>query len=188
MKFNNNNSSIINYAFKVLCKKELTDNAKKYWIKKSMNLTIIYPYLLPLIDDFVFTPYNADKNIIEHFANIIYEESFKNFNYEGICYAIYYSLKYGFHLKSIDASKIIKMDSCLAKLFGMLYYKKYGNKKDFKLFRDDAKVLKETDMDRNWIYVYETLTFGNLCGEWKNLKKAGISFLKTEFNQMKFFN
>ena len=158
MEQNDNNAAILNYAIKVLHKQKLTDNAKKYCINESMHLAIIYPYLLPLLDPYVFMPYKARQKRIKEFADIVYNESCRSFNYEGICYAVYYSLKYNFFLENISHSDVLEMDSCLARLFGMLYYQKANDKKVFKAFRDDAKQLQETDMDRYWIYVYETLS------------------------------
>lgn len=183
MEQNNNNTAILNYAIKVLEKQKLTDNAKKYYINECMHLSIIYPYLLPLLDSRVFTPYKASKEQIKEFADIVYNESCSCFNYEGVCYAIYYSLKYDFCLEKISYTKILEMNSCLTRLFGMLYYKRLKDKEAIKAFKDDAKQLLKTDMDmdRYWIYIYETLSYGNLKDDWKKIKKAGISFLKTEF-------
>ena len=44
-----------------------------------------------------------------------------------------------------------------------------------------AMDLKETDMGRYWLFCYEALTAGSLPGEWKALKRAGVSFIKPEF-------
>lgn len=180
MRLNDNDAAILNYAIKVLSGKKLTYGAKQYFIKHCIHLAVIYPYLLSLLDTYVFVPCKASRKQIESFSNIIYDESNRIYNYEGMCYAIYFSLKYNFPLKSISASGILDMDSCLVRLFGMLYYKKTHDTKAWKLFRDDAKQLQKMDMDRYWIYIYETLTYGNLKGEWEALKKAKISFLKQE--------
>ena len=181
MRLNDNDASILNYAIKVVSGKKLTYNAKQYFIKHCIHLAIIYPYLLSLLDVYVFVSCKASLKQIESFSNMVYDESNRSYNYEGMCYAIYFSLKYNFPLKSISATRILNMDSCLVRLFGMLYYKKRHDTRTWKLFRDDAKQLQNTDMDRYWIYIYETLTYGNLKGEWRDLKKEGISFLKQEF-------
>ena len=43
-----------------------------------------------------------------------------------------------------------------------------------------AKELKNTDMDRYWLFCYEALTHGNLSGRWKEMKQANVSFIRKE--------
>lgn len=43
-----------------------------------------------------------------------------------------------------------------------------------------ARQLKNTDMDRYWLFCYEALTEGNLLGQWRSMKQAGISFIRKE--------
>lgn len=43
-----------------------------------------------------------------------------------------------------------------------------------------ARQLKNTDMDRYWLFCYEALTEGNLPGQWRSMKQAGISFIRKE--------
>ena len=43
-----------------------------------------------------------------------------------------------------------------------------------------ARELKDTDMDRHWLFCYEALTYGSLAGEWRAMKQAGISFIRKE--------
>ena len=181
MEVNGGNAATLNYAIKVLSKQKLTDNAKKFVVKETMHLSLIYPYLIPLMEEYVFKPYNVSKDMICHYSEYVYDAAWNERNYEGICYAIYYSLKYDFDLSRINVDKIIKTDSGILKLFGWLYFKKRNNGTILKLFRDEAKRLKTVEMDRNWLFIYETLTFGNLSGEWKGIKRAGISFLKSEY-------
>lgn len=181
MSSNAMNAAILNYAIKVLAKQNLTENAKSYCLKESMHLSLIYPYLVPLLEKYVFNPYGVTSEQVKHYSDMLYETSNLSDNFEGMCYAVYYSLKYNFDLSDIDAEKILKKDNCLLMLLGMLYFKKRKDKVSCRKFRDYAKVLKNVDMDRNWLYIYETLSKGNLSGEWKTLKENKISFLKPEF-------
>lgn len=73
MKENNNNAAILNYAIKVLAKQKVSENAKKYCVKTILHLSVIYPYLIPLLEQYVFTPYNAEIDIIERFSNMIFK-------------------------------------------------------------------------------------------------------------------
>ena len=43
-----------------------------------------------------------------------------------------------------------------------------------------AMELKSTDMDRYWLFCYEALTYGNLSGQWRSMKQAGVSFIRKE--------
>ena len=43
-----------------------------------------------------------------------------------------------------------------------------------------AMELKNTDMDRYWLFCYEALTWGSLSGQWRLMKKAGVSFIRKE--------
>ena len=43
-----------------------------------------------------------------------------------------------------------------------------------------AMKLKNTDMDRYWLFCYEALTYGSLSGQWRLMKKAGVIFIRKE--------
>lgn len=42
-----------------------------------------------------------------------------------------------------------------------------------------AKELKETDMEKYWLFVYECLE--EVPDEWQDMKKNHVSFLKSEY-------
>lgn len=178
MRTNNGNAAALKYVIKVLSGAELTENAKQLFVKKSMELAIAYPYLLHIMDQYVFSMGYCNTTEIDKFANTLFSEASEQNNAEGVYYAIYFAIKYHFEISGIQAVSMVNHDSCLVRLFAMLYYKKRSDLQAMKLFRDDAKRLATTDMDKWWIYVYETLTYGNLKGEWKPMKKAGVSFIK----------
>lgn len=62
-----------------------------------------------------------------------------------------------------------------------LYFKKNGDSSSIICLQDDAKNLVQTDMDRNWLFIYEALDRQNLAGDWGAMKNQGVSFLKGEF-------
>ncbi|KIM07213.1 MAG: hypothetical protein KU38_10790 [Sulfurovum sp. FS08-3] len=49
-----------------------------------------------------------------------------------------------------------------------------------KKYKKLANTLKD-DIDEYWIFVYEVLTAGSLKSEWKQLKQANVTFIKSEF-------
>lgn len=42
----------------------------------------------------------------------------------------------------------------------------------------EAKRLQETDMDRYWLFCYEVLSTDLIEGEWKDMKRYEVSFIK----------
>lgn len=181
MEENDNNSAILNYAIKVLSKKNLTYNAQQYCIKTVLHLAIIYPYLIPLLDDYVFVPFNADIDMIRDFSQKVYSIALDQGNFEATIYAIYYALKYSFDIKSIDCEDAILKDSCLLKLFTWLYYVQRNDKEAVKKLKQHAASFCDEEVDQNWLFVYEALPSEQLNGDWKPMKKSGVSFIKPEF-------
>ena len=50
-----NNLAAITYAIKSIAKKKLSARAKNLYVRKMLSLVILYPYLLPWLDEFVLT-------------------------------------------------------------------------------------------------------------------------------------
>lgn len=66
-----------------------------------------------------------------------------------------------------------------------LYYLKvnHGNRlaSDLRSLRREAMRLKDTDMDRYWLFCYEVVAMSNLSGEWNGVKQANVSFVEANF-------
>lgn len=181
MKENNADAAILNYAIKTLSGQQLTDNAKRLCVKQTMHLALVYPYLVPLLEEYVFKPYSVSDGEIADFAKLMYEEGVETGNLEQCCYSIYYSLKHSFCLSEIRLRHILNSDNCVFKLLGWLYYRRYGTKCERKKLKEHAVDLYQKDMDRNWLFVFEALSVGELKGDWKPMKREKVSFLKDEF-------
>lgn len=66
-------------------------------------------------------------------------------------------------------------------LLAYLHDEKFiGHSKITKKYKALARSLKD-DIDEYWIFVYEVLTFGNLKNEWRQMKQANITFIRSEF-------
>ena len=182
-----NNSAILKYAIKTLSGQNLTTNAKKFGAKRIMHMALIYQYLLQLMEDYVFRPLSVDIEQIKDFSDSLYNDAVKINNYEAICYAIYYSLRYGFKLQTLSIEWVIERSDCILLLMTWIYYlrENHGNTRASELrpLKEEAKRLKIKDMDRYWLFCYESLTVGNLSGDWKRIKKAGISFIRDDIEQ-----
>lgn len=176
MQSNGGNASALFFAIKVLGNNPISNSAKDYCVKTMCNLAIIYPYLVPIMDKYVFDGFNASVIDIEAFAKVLYEDSTKNANYEGISYALFYAIKYNF-LISVDVTVILQSSSCICKIMLLIYARKYGDFTMETALLGEARRLKATDFDENWVFIYEALSATELDDEWKNIKNAGVTFL-----------
>ena len=183
MAENGNKSAILNYAIKVLAKKALTDNAKQYCLKTILHMAAIYPYLIPLLEDYAFTPFEASNVIIERFSNIIFSIALEQENYEAVIFSLYFSLKYGFDIPALKCDDAITKDSCLFKLFTWLYFFRRADKVALKSLKKHAQALSLNEFDQNWIFIYEALSAEQLKDDWKPMKRAGISFVKADIRK-----
>ena len=176
------NSAVLNYAIKTLAGKNLKENAKELAARRIMHMSDIYPYLVQLMEEYVFAPYNVGKDEIKAYSDALYADSKESHNYEAISYAIYYSLKYDFLLEEIDMTWVIERGDCVLLLMTWLYYLRVNNYNSnvdsLKPLIDEAHRLKKVDMDRYWLFCYEALTIMDLDDDWKALKRAGVSFVK----------
>lgn len=179
--------AVINYAIKKLAGMKLTDNAKKLASKRFIHLAAIYPYLLQLMEEYVFEPYGVEVTEIKALSDMIYRDAKKVNDFESICYTIYFAIRYDFLLNELDSDYVIKQKDCITLVLTWLYYMKVNHWKrdatEVKPLNRAARELKKTDMGRYWLFCYEALTPGSLPGEWKALKQAGVSFIRPEFRE-----
>ena len=176
----NNNAAILNYAIKILSKTEMTDSAANYFVKTALHLAILYPYLIPLLEEYIFERFNVENDIISEFSELIYSEGIGNHNYEEVSYAVYYSLRYSFLLNKINFEDIRKSNHCILLLLAFLYCNINQIKSEIKKFKDLARNLSqnEDDLNQNWLFVYEVLPKSDLKKDWKNLKDKNVTFIK----------
>ena len=182
MESNDNDAAVLKYAIKVIGKRKLTDNAKNYCLKTIEHYAVLYPYLITLMDDYVFTPFNAGILDIQNFSNIVYNDAKRTDNYELMYYAVFFAIKYNFNLIGFDIDYIIKSSSCLLKLFAWIYCKQKKDKESAKKIKEYVLSIKDTDFEQNWILCYEVLNQTELKNDWKVLKKTKISFIKDEYH------
>lgn len=181
MEENGKNAAILNYAIKVLSRQTLTYNAKQYCTKTILHFAAIYQYLIPLLDEYVFIPYEVSQENIQSFVDTIFSSNSNINNYEAMIYAIFFSLKYNFDIKDLDIDYVIAKDSCLLKCFCLLYYRKRKDTLALEKLKSHAEKLANESFDQNWLFVYEALPKEKLSGAWKSMKKQNISFLKQEY-------
>ncbi len=177
---NSDNSSIVLYAIKALQDFKLTKNAQEYLVKSVVSLSLLYPYLVPILGKYIFEKYEVDNNQIQKYANMIYERYIHKNNYEACSFALLYAIDSNSKIDSIDIKIIKSSQDCILMLMAFIYCKKNNLKSEVKQLKDYAKELKEKgEMDQYWLFVYESL--GKLSGEWGTMKKNKVSFLKSEY-------
>ena len=183
MEKNKANSAILNYAIQALPDDKLSKNAVEYCVKAILHLCLLYPYLIQIVDKYVFERFNVAQSQISDFSELMYQQSILSKNFDAICYVLAFAIKYGFLINTLKAQDAVDCDSCLFKLLAFLYFKKNGETSATTLLRKHALTLKsnEEDFGRNWLFVYEVLSKRDLSGDWKPLKANGISFLKNEY-------
>lgn len=180
MKNNKMNSAILNYAIKVLGGFQLTHNAKEYCLKTILHWTLIYPYLIQILDESVFGVFLEDDTQINEISQKFMKKGLENKNYEIVSYAIYFAIKYNFELKDISVENAIETNHCIYKILTYIYFEKKNNKNEIKRLKEHAKELIKDDdeFNRNWLFVYEALPATYLKGDWKQMKKRKVSFIK----------
>ncbi len=183
MNKNENNSSVMNYAVRILAKQNMTERAKDYFIKTIHHLVLLYPYLIQLLDEEIFNMFDIDSKEIENITLDIYEIGKEKNLYEAMSYSVFFALKYDFKLTANLYEDIEKSKDCVFMLLGFIYDKKHTNDEKLtttymKQYKKLANTLKHNEMDNYWLFIYEVLTEGALVGLWKKMKKESVTFIK----------
>lgn len=179
-------STPLNYAIKVLAKshsksnpgdteeptpRKLSLRAKRMYVQEAMNLALAYPYLAPLLDDYVYAPYwHVDlKEKIVEFASALILLGLRKLYPDAIAHAIFLALKYDFvlDLKDDQLVEIVALDDCVASVLLLEYAKLRGRKKVKSAVTTRAKELKvadQRDKDKHWLLIYQVWSKAELKG------------------------
>lgn len=195
-------STPLNYAIKVLAKsnskynpgdgdetapRKLSLRAKRMYAQEAMNLALAYPYLAPMLDEYVFTPYwHPDlKDKIAKFATDLVALGLRKLYPDAIAHALFLTLKYDFVLGLSDAQlgEVIVLDDCIANVLLLEYAKVRGCEKLESAVKARANKLKTADprdRDKHWLLIYQVWTQkeleGNGQGFLAELKGSDFSF------------
>jgi len=144
---------------------------------------LLYPYLINLLEKYVFEAHQIDKQVISEIAIDTYKYGCQKKIFEACSFAVYWSLKYDFDIgiTTLKDDSINSLD-CIFMMISYLHDKKYKQKAYLSEYRDLAKKLKKNDFDRYWLFIYETLSNVDLADNYKVMKKMGLTFIKTGFN------
>lgn len=189
---NNENSAILNYAVQIVGKNadDFKDViVKNYWVKSIVHLAVLYQYMIPLIDKYVFTPCRVSEIDVSKYVKLLYDSANALKNAEGMYYCIWYAIKYSVDLDEMKIEDIRNTDSCLLKLMAYLYLKQTScracnleRSKQLSYLINDARTIANSGnamlIDSNWLFIYEVLPASDLAGDLREMKDANISFLK----------
>lgn len=176
-----NDAVPLNYAIKVLSSKYLGTKAKEYYINRLKHLVFSYPYLAPLMQEYVFTAFSVSKSDIKELANAMYRYGFEHDAYEASSYALYWAIVNDIQLNIESEYKVFATQDCVFMTLSFVYscINKLG-KVVLNKYKTEAANLLATDFDRYWLFIYEVLPQTRLTDSFKNIKKNKISFIKKE--------
>ena len=195
-------STPLNYAIKVLAKshskknpgdsdetppRKLSLRAKRMYAQEAMNLALAYPYLAPMLDEYVFTPYWHDglKDKIAEFATALVLLGLRKLYPDAIAHALFLALKYDFvfGLSDDQLIEIVALDDCIANALLLEYAKVHARKKVKAAVNkraNELKVADQRDKDKHWLLIYQvwskTELKGNGQGFLAELKGKGFQF------------
>lgn len=195
-------STPLNYAIKMLAKthgksnpgdpdntapRKMSLRAKRMYAQEAMNLALAYPYLAPLLDEYVFAPYwHSDlKNKISDFTTALVLLGVQKLYPDAIAHAIYLALKYelALDLKDDELIEVVALDDCVANVLLLEYAKVHGRKKVKTAITKRANELKTADArdkDKHWLLIYQVWSKSELKGNTQSfladLKCKGIQF------------
>lgn len=107
MEESGGDAAVFKYAIKTLAGQKCTESAKKYCWKLGMHLCLIYPYLISLMEEFVFQKFDAPADEIKKFAIQAYHDGWLRRNYEECSYAIYFALLHDFEITEIKTVDVV---------------------------------------------------------------------------------
>ena len=179
--------AVLNYAIKMVPKR-LNNRAKRLFVQQALNLTLLYPYLAPILDEHVFDKHHYDgiEKVIRKFCEQLLEIGIQKIYSDVIAYALYYSLKHDLQLSTSpdDLKKIIDIDDCLSNVLLLEYAKHHKIKKIQDAIRRRANRLKGMDTrekDRFWLLIYQMWNEKTLNAEDQSflakLKRKKFEFL-----------
>ena len=94
--------AILKFAIKKLARMKLTDNAKRLAARRIIHISALNPYLLHLMEEYVFRPYEVSIDDIKRLSDTIYKNAKRVNDFESICYAIYFAIIFDFELEELD--------------------------------------------------------------------------------------
>jgi len=181
--------AVLNYAIKVVSGVDnLSHNACEYIVDTVFSLAILFPYLIPLLDDYIFSVFQVNVLRIKEICEAAYSDGLRTRNFEACDYALFYCMKYGIDMDNVAlAGDVIATEDCIFLILSALYYKSIQSDIEFQNLLSHARTINTggVDFDRYWLFVYEMVDAIELSSPWREMKAAGISFIIDEHNVLR---
>ena len=181
------NNAVLSYAFKVVPSR-LTNRARRLFVQLALNLTLLYPYLIPFLNEQILEKHeypNMETNIRE-FTKQLLDIGIRKVYPDAIVFALYYSIQYNFELEMIanEYQKILKIDDCLSNVLLFEYSRRNNLNKILRAVRYRADKLKRSErsvQDRHWLLLYQLWLPKTLASRGQHylawLKKRRLKFV-----------
>ena len=182
-------SAVLNYAIQMVPDR-LSGQAKELFVQRVINLSLMYPYLAPLLGIHVFDKhvFQGIDTYIGEFIELLLEVGVEMLHPDAIAHALYYTLKYGLRLgKKSEARfrEIIDLDDCLCDVLLFEYAKLYRIKQvqtDIRKRTNRLKLMDNRERDRFWLLIYQLWDEADLAGNGQTflaeLKRQRFAFVE----------
>lgn len=193
MSANKENASILLYGMKILKEFNLTPNARNYVAKTIVSLSLLYPYIVPLLDDNIFEKLGISNTDKTNYINLIYNNYINKGFAEPLSYTIYYATKYNIKIDNFDVNALKEKNDCILLLCALIYARHFRLNESLNILCKVANEITANDeMNEYWPFTYECLSSEDIHNNnksnnsrindnWLKLKDKNISFLKEEF-------
>lgn len=186
-------STPLNYAIKTIAgsdeTRKLNPRAKRMYTQEAINLALAYPYLAPLLDEFVFDNYWYEglKSRIADFSTSLVRLGVRKLYPDSIAHALYFALKHDLVLgqKDDELIEIVALDDCVSNVLLLEYAKRRKRPKVKSAINKRAKDLMTEDArekDKHWLLIYEVWSKNELEGNRQDflakLKTKGFKFFR----------
>jgi len=182
LSMENNDFAPLNYAIKVIVKKNLSTRARRLYIKKITQIALSCPYLLPLLEEYVF--FFADNDyFLEKFLSHLFERSIQRGSMDSLAFVFHYAIKYGVKLEDFDCGQVVHFNDCVSMLLAHKYFCHQNMTGKIDIFRKKANELlgfSKRNQDKFWLFLYEVLDADKLSGFLRELKEENVCFLKAQ--------
>jgi len=174
----------LNYAIKIIAQKDLSDRARRLYIKKILQISMNHPYIIPLLEEHVFIFAGNNFEFLQDFLQLLLKHSLLSGSTDSLAFLFYFAIKYHVPLTLDDdiINQIIAQEDCIAMLLAYKYCK--ANEINIEPFTNkaaDLQGLSGRSRDKYWLFLYEIIPAPHLSGYLKKLKQQGISFFISDF-------
>ncbi len=155
------NYAVLNYAIKIISGKQLSYRARRLYIKKILQIALDRPYILPLLEKYVFSFVN--KGVVEFldkFLPYLLGRSVENATTDALAYAFYFAIKYSvnLNLSEDDYKNVLELNDCVSMLLAYKHCEQQDTSVDIFIGKAMGLLkLSKREQDKFWLFLYEVI-------------------------------